>query len=335
VRLIALVALLSVAQGLVVDSAAQRSPTWTVGGDDAVGTEIGNRVRVFRLPNHLLLIERDAPFLKLVTADGRVRQQIGRLGGGPGEFRQPSSVYFDSTRRELFVADGAAVRVSVYALGDSLRFLRSLTAPEPSLEGLCRIRGRWFGLVRNSATMLREFDVEGDRFVVRRAFAEPKSLHPLSAVPAVRNEASGSLICDERRGELVVVSRTLGEVHRIDLEGQRHRIQALPGFAAMRWVVIDGMPSIELRGNDTYDHVLNVVPLAGDFLVAVARTTRAPEGVRIDGYRSYALGALAATTPPELEAWSKLAEFGAGVVCLREEPVPSLAMFEGRRCPAR
>lgn len=314
---------------------AQASPTWVVGGDDGSETELGARVRVFRLPNHLLVVERDAPFLKLVTAEGRVRQQIGRLGGGPGEFRQPSSVYYDSTRREVLVVDGAAVRVSVFALGDSLRFVRSLAAPEPSLEGICMLRGRLFGLVRNSATMLREFAVEGDRLVVKRAFAEPKSLHPLSTVPALRNEASGSLHCDARQGELVVVSRTLGEVHRIDPEGRRHEVSALPGFAVMTMVVNGGGFAAELRQGDTYDVVSNLVSLNENLGIVVARGRMTPQGRRVVGYLTYQLVARSPTAVPPLEAWGQVGAFGAQVVCLQEEPIPTLAMFAARRCPSR
>jgi hypothetical protein len=332
VRLITLVAFLHIA---AVACAAQAAPAWTIGGEDAVGTELGARLRAFQLPNHLLIIERDAPFLKLVTADGRIRQQLGRLGGGPGEFRQPSAAYFDSTRRELLVVDGAAVRVSVYSVGDSLRFLRSLAAPEPRLEGICILRGRLFGLVRNAPMMLREFTVEGDRLVVKRAFAEPKSLHPLAAIPALRNEASGSLICDERRGELIVVSRTLGEVHRIDTEGRRHTIAALPGFATISLVVRDGMFAAEIRHGDTLDGVSNVVSLTDEVAVVVSRETQTPQGRRLVGYRTYAIDAQPASSPPMLRAWAQVGAFGSQVVCLRDEPVPTLAMFATQRCPSR
>lgn len=334
-RTIALVGLLSIAQAMVVDVVAQSSPIWTIGGEDAIGTELGNRVRTFQLPNHLLIIERDAPFLKLVTTDGRVRQQIGRLGGGPGEFRQPSMAYYDSTRRELLVVDGAAVRVSVYAIGDSLRFLRSLVAPEPRLEGLCLLRGKLFGLVSNAPTMLREFALEGERLVTRRAFAEPKSLHPLAAVPALRNQASGVLICDEREAELVVVSRNLGEVHRIDVDGRRHSVDSLPGFKPMTFTVIDGRLVAEFRHGDTYDRVFDVVSRSSNVNVVVDRVTRTSQGTRLDGYRSYSLSTLNAASPPSPETWVHVAAFGSQVVCLREEPVPTLAMFSGRRCPSQ
>ncbi|WKW12819.1 hypothetical protein Strain138_002129 [Pseudogemmatithrix spongiicola] len=334
-RLTVSISLIAALSAAAINCEAQSAPNWVVGGEEGEGTELGARARVFRLPNHLLVVERDAPFLKLVTPEGRVRQQIGRLGGGPGEFRQPSAVYFDLTRREVLVVDGAAVRVSVYSLGDSLRFVRSLTAPEPSLEGVCLLRGRLFGLVRNSATMLREFAVEGDRLVVKRAFAEPRSLHPLSAIPALRNEASGSLHCDTRHGELVVVSRTLGEVHRIDPEGRRHDVYALPGFAVMTMVANGGGFAAEIRQGDTYDIVSNLVSLADNLGIVVARGRMTPQGRRTVGYLTYTLAARTSVAAPPLEAWGQVGAFGAQVVCLQEEPIPTLAMFSGRRCPSR
>lgn len=315
--------------------AAQSAPIWSIGGEDAIGTEIGLRARVVQLPRHLLLIERDAPFLKLITPEGQVRQQLGRLGGGPAEFRQPSAAFFDATRGELYVVDGAAVRVSVYALRDSLRFVRSLAASEPGLEGLCMMRGRWFGLVRNAPTMLREFAVEGDRLVVRRSFAEPKSLHPLSAVPALRNEASGMLYCDDRAGELIVVSRTLGEVHRIDTEGTRHAVHAIPGFTAMPFGTRNGTFFSEIRQGSTFDIASAVAPVTGDVFVVVARRAVTPQGQRTVGYFTQPLSAAAANGSPTLEPWGHVAEFAAGAVCLREEPAPTLAMFPGGRCPSR
>lgn len=335
VRLTGIIALIAALSGAASDCGAQTSPSWVVGGDDGIGTELGARVRVFRVPNHLLIVERDAPFLKLVTPEGRVRQQIGRLGGGPGEFRQPSAVHYDSTRREVLVVDGAAVRVSVFALGDSLRFVQSLSAPEPSLEGVCTLRGRLFGLVRNSATMLREFAVEGERLIVKRAFAEPKSLHPLSAIPALRNEASGSLHCDPRQGELVVVSRTLGEVHRIDPDGRRHEVSPLPGFAVMTMVASGGGFAAELRQGDTYDVVSNVASLGEGLGIVVARARMTLQGRRVMGYLTYRLDGRSAVVAPPLEAWGEVAAFGAQVVCLQVEPIPTLAMFAGRRCPSR
>lgn len=316
-------------------SDAQASPLWAIGGDAAIGTELGARARVFRLPDHLLVVERDAPFLKLVTADGRVRQQIGRLGGGPGEFRQPTAAYFDSARREVLVVDGAAVRVSVFAVGDSLRYLRSLTSPEPSLEGICRLRGRLFGLVRNAPTMLREFRIDSDRLIVLRSFAEPKTLHPLASVPALRNEASGSLHCDERQGELVVISRTLGEVHRIDPEGRRHTVHPLPGFAVMSMVASGGAFAAEIRQGDIFDVVANVVPRADGLGVVVARGMQTPQGRRIIGYLTYSLAARPPANAPPVEAWGQVAVVRGGVVCVQEEPIPTLAMFAADRCPSR
>lgn len=334
-KLVSIVLAITILQAVSIEAAPQSAPLWSIGGEDGVGTELGANARFVALPNHLLIIERDAPFLKLVTLDGRVRQQVGRLGGGPSEFRQPTDAYFDAARGELFVVDGAAVRVSVYALGDSIRFLRSLVAPEPGLVGLCSLRGRWFGLTRNAATMLREFGIEQDRLVVKRAFAEPKSRHPLAAIPALRNESSGALLCDERRGELIVISRVLGEVHRIDAEGRRHTVDTLPGFKAVPMVLRDGMLSAEFRNGDTWDQVTSAAPLASGFAITAVRKTRSPQVQGADGYLTYALAPVPTASPPPLAAWGLIAAFGSRVVCLRDEPAPTLAMFAGRSCPPR
>jgi hypothetical protein len=330
-----LVAAIALLAGTVVPCAAQVAPVWTIGGEDGVGTELGSKALVIRLPEHLLILERDAPFLKLATLDGRLRQQVGRFGGGPGEFRRPTAAFLDSTRRELFVVDGVALRVSVYAVGDSLSFSRALVAPEPGLEGICRLRGRWFGLVRNSSTMLRELTVEKDRLAVKRSFAEPKSLHPLAAIPALRNEASGSLTCDDRRGELIVVSHTLGEVHRIDADGRRHSVHAIPGFTVMPFGTKDGMLFAEIRQGEANDVVTDVVTVTSDVLVVVARATATPQGRRIDGYFVHAVGDQSASGPPALDRWAFVGEVTAGSLCMREDPAPMLALFTGRRCPPR
>lgn len=315
--------------------AAQVAPVWTLGGEDGVGTDLGAQAQFVRLPAHLLVLERDAPFLKLATLDGRIRQQIGRFGGGPGEFRRPTAAYFDAARRELFVVDGVALRVSVYSVGDSLTFSRSLVAPEPGLEGMCVLRGRWFGLVRNSSTMLRELTVQKERVAVKRAFAEPKSLHPLASVPALRNEASGSLACDEQRGELLVLSHTLGEVHRIDPSGRRHTVHAIPGFIAMPFGTKDGMLFAEIRQGEAHDNVADVVAVPNDFVVVVARATATPQGRRIDGYFARSVGDQTVSGSPALGAWGLVGMIGAQALCKQEDPVPTLAMFSGPRCPSR
>src|SRR5688572_22442337 len=79
----------------VASSAAQRQPVVTVGGERSA-IELGTILDAVALPNRLLILDKNAPHLRLVDESGQLRQTLGRRGSGPGEYSVPSAVAFDS-----------------------------------------------------------------------------------------------------------------------------------------------------------------------------------------------------------------------------------------------
>ena len=57
---------------------AQTRPTLTIGGEEDAGVELGAPLAIVEVRDRLVILESRAPFLRVLTADGKLLQTLGR-----------------------------------------------------------------------------------------------------------------------------------------------------------------------------------------------------------------------------------------------------------------
>lgn len=319
---------------LAIPASAQSRPLWIIGGENAVGTELGEYRKVAVLPAHIVVLERDAPFLKVFTHQGKLVQTLGRAGSGPSEFRSPFDVTYDSARRRLLVVDPANARVTSYPVGDTLGAPRLLALENVSVRGACMLRGKLYGIVR-STTIITEMTEQGDQFVTSSGFGEPRTNHPLGSHPLVSTRASdGPLFCDNASNRLVAASRLLGEVHTIDGVSHVQQTTMIPSFRRIDMTVDNTSMTMSIP-SDGHDALVDIVQF-GDSLYGVLEFVKRGEGrtMASPSYRTVVIdrNGPSRTLSPQ-KTWRPIALLGARALCTSGEPVPTIALFDAARCP--
>jgi hypothetical protein len=318
---------------------AQSAPRWIIGGEEDVVTQLGRVRGVVALPRSFVVLERDAPFLKVFDYSGRLIQKLGRSGGGPGEFRGPTSLSFDARRQRLLVVDPSNARVTAYQVRDSLVAPRFLKIDDNGIRSVCALGTRMIGLARstlahNAPTILRELREEGDKLTVTSSFGEPRTNHPLGAHPMVRTRASdGPLYCDEQGNRVIVASAMLGEVHVFNAASRQQVTAPIPGFQRIT-MTVDNNSMTMVPPTAGSDAVLGLVPWEG-FVRAVTERTRPIPG-SVPASMGFAASRIGAGGPESLGArtqWRPLAQTSAGALCAQSDPAPAIALFAAGRCP--
>lgn len=320
--------------GLVADAVAQRVPRWIIGGEEDVGTQLGPYVDVVATPHLIVVLERDAPFLKVFSHDGKLLQRLGRGGAGPGEFGGPSGISYDTEGKRILVVDVANGRVLAYPVADTLLRPVLYRLERAGLRSICTSGSRIFGVVRNAPTIIRELQVRGDRLVQVAEFGEPRTAHKLGMHPLVRTRASdGPSLCRSDGRTLTVASRLLGETHTFDLSSHLQRTAPVPQFQPVGITVEADAMTISMPPGES-QYLVDLVEWGRDVLIVAERQLRPATGqAEPSGYR---VSVLAGSTPGPLGAvrdWRPVALISTGALCARNDPAPTLGLFAGRECP--
>ncbi|MBX9854450.1 MAG: 6-bladed beta-propeller [Gemmatimonadaceae bacterium] len=313
---------------------AQTTPRWIIGGEDDAVTQLGRVRAVVALSRSFVVLERDAPFLKVFDYSGRLLQTLGRSGAGPGEYRGPTSLSFDERNQRLLVVDPSNARVTAYQVRDSLVAPRFLKVGDSGIRSVCALGTRLIGLARNAPTILRELREEGGKLTVTGSFGEPRTNHPLGTHPMVRTRASdGPLLCDEQGNRVIVASAMLGEVHVFDASSRQLVTTPIPGFQRITMIVEDSaLTMVPPVGG--YHVVHGLVPWEGSVRVVTERLRPMPGdapmsvGFAFAGIGAGGPGALGARTQ-----WRPLAKTSSGALCAQEDPAPAIALFTAGSCP--
>jgi len=315
-------------------ASAQTAPRWVVGGEDDAVTQLGRIRGVVALPRSFVVLEYDAPFLKVFDYSGRLLQAVGRNGSGPGEFRGPSSISFDARQQRLLVVDASNARVTSYQARDSLTSPRFLTLEDIGVRSVCTIGPRIFGLVRNSPTILRELREEDGRLRVLASFGEPRTNHQLGTHPLVRTRASdGPLLCDEAGNRVIAASTILGEVHVFDVATRQQTSTLTGGFQRITLTVDNSSMTMTPQANG-YDGIVGLTVWDSAVHVVTERSRALPgdgpisQGFAVAPMTPRAPGAIGTRTQ-----WRPLARTATGALCSQNEPEPAIALFGGGRCP--
>lgn len=313
---------------------AQASPRWVVGGEEDVATQLGRFRSVAALPRLFVVLEGDAPFIKVFDYSGRLVQSIGRAGSGPGEFRAPSSVTFDARQQRVLVVDPSNARVTVYAVRDSLASASFLTLEDIGIRSLCTLGVRLFGLARNAPTIIRELREDATTLSVSASFGEPRTNHPHGSHPFVRTRASdGPLQCDESGNRIVAASSILGEVHVFDAATRAQSTTPIPGFERLT-ITVDNNSMTMAPPEAGFDVILDIVEWEGALLAVSERSKPAPGGPPVSvGFSTAPIRARGPEQVSSRRKWRPLAKTTVGSLCAVSDPAPTIALFSGNVCP--
>ena len=309
---------------------AQAQPLVTIGGDR--GVELGVILDVAAGSRRLLVLDKNAPHIRVLDESGRLLQTTGRRGSGPGEFSVPFTVSFDSSTKSALVVDPANARVTEYALVDTLRLTRTMPTSVVNLRDVCVVRGRLFGISGSRTHLLDELEVREERLVPRRALGKPQSSHPLVAHPLVAGRTSeGPLLCDDA-GFIWVASRFLGEIQRINIDGDTQQTVLVRDFHPIRLQAGNGGSlTFSMPEDGWYEQITSLVPTPTGVRVVLTRFDRKES---ITGYQFVDLTSDLKTQSPRVPAqWRETGAVTRGTVCVVNDPVPTVAIFAGTRCP--
>lgn len=313
---------------------AQAAPRWLIGGEEDAVTQLGRVRGVVALSRSFVVLEADAPFLKVFDYSGRLLQTLGRSGSGPGEFRGPTSVSFDSRQQRLLVVDPSNARVTAYQVRDSLTAPRLLALDDNGIRSVCVLGTRMFGVARNAPTILRELREAGGKLTAVASFGEPRTNHPLGTHPLVRTRASdGPLMCDEQGNRLIVASSMLGEVHTFTAASRQQVTTPIPGFQRIT-MTVDNNSMTMVTPPAGFDAVLGLVLWEGSVRAVTERTRAVPGDVPTSS--GFAVAAIGARGPENLgprTRWRPLAKTSSGALCTQSDPAPAIALFASGRCP--
>ncbi len=82
---------------------------------------LGNVASLCAYDGRIYLIDRQVPVIRMYDYDGTFIRNIGREGGGPGEYDSPTSIRVSPADGTLFVRDGRQGRLNVYSAdGESI-----------------------------------------------------------------------------------------------------------------------------------------------------------------------------------------------------------------------
>ncbi len=312
---------------------AQDAPRWIIGGENDTVTQLGRIRDVVALPRGFVVLEHDAPFIKVFDYTGRLLQTRGRSGSGPGEFRSPTSLALDAGQQRLFVVDASNARVTVYQLRDTLATPRFLRLEDIGVRKICVLGTRIFGLARNAPTILRELREEDEKIQVVASFGEPRTNHPLGAHPLVRTRASdGPLLCDEAGNRVVAASAILGEVHVFDATSRQQTTTSISGFQRVTITVHNSSMTIA-QPDGGADGVLGLVAWNGVVQVVTERMGMLDNEPVSLGFAIAGVGAQGPGTLGARTRWRPLARTPTGALCSQSDPAPSIALFGSGRCP--
>jgi hypothetical protein len=153
----------------------------------------------------IYVLDHHAREVRVFSPDGEPRQIVGRRGGGPGEFQEPSSVTVTADGL-LIVTDRAHRRLTLYEISDSLVY-HSDSRVDLSAREACRLGNDIFFLGFLNDALIHQFAVSRDAVRHVRSFGSPFSEEPM------QRRYGEHIGCIEGAGLVVIATGNLPQVH--------------------------------------------------------------------------------------------------------------------------
>lgn len=242
------------------DFLASAEPVVEIGALDSPEHEVfGDIVDAEFSPNgRLLILDSHHSSVRVFGADGSFVQELGRQGGGPGEFRRPGDMTFGPDGN-LYVLDGQNKRVSVFRLTDGeYEFADSFTLGAGS-QSICSLDGRLYSSAGYGRSFIQAYSLDGDKMADFGSVAGGNQL-----VRIGRSE--GELACVNSASAVVLATSRTGRLYAFSAKGDSLWTGRLEGFRAQEITARPGGVSYS-GGRDGIDVTRSIVSLAGETLI--------------------------------------------------------------------
>jgi hypothetical protein len=183
----------------------------------------------------VFVLDKMAGEIRWFGTDGRILGRAGRIGAGPGEFREPVEMVVGSDGL-VHVLDPPNLRISTYrSAANGLEHLRDVRTPPAS--DFCVLNDRIFILFPGPSGFLHEMGSAGE---IIRTFGTPQ--RPRDRSGRVLSEDlqtyllnRGHLLCDSRNQVVLFLSERLPLVVAYSTTGQVLWSTELQGYSMVQW----------------------------------------------------------------------------------------------------
>lgn len=286
--------------------------------------------------NTLVVLEEDPPHIRVFGHDGRLRQTFGRAGAGPGEYRAPFTLTGDSGRQEVFVVDPANARVTRYVVADTLALEATTPVDVPMTRAVCRENAGLLALAGIDSVPVRSLDLRGGRLVGKEGIGRKASRHALASHPMLRSYvAEGPMLCATSQDRILVASALVGEVLLLHPSRPAEtKLISLPGFRPLAFAAVGAGLQLSMPASGFYERVVGLRMRRGAAVATIARIeSEAPRSEVITGYRLVEIRDTEAKVVDGMRASQEVGRIDGRVICLRRDPVATIAYWAQRDCP--
>jgi hypothetical protein len=188
----------------------------------------------------LLVLDKMAGEVRWFGSEGSILGRAGRMGAGPGEFREPVEMVV-GPHGLVHVLDPPNLRISTFrAAAHGLEHVKDVRTPPAS--SFCVVNDRIFILLPGPSGFLHEMDPAGE---IKRTFGTPQRPRD-SGVRALPEDLQtyllnrGHLLCDSRRDLVLFLSERLPWVVAYSTAGHMLWSTELQGYNVVRWETSGG-----------------------------------------------------------------------------------------------
>jgi hypothetical protein len=178
---------------------------------------------VERVASGVAVLDASSATVSLYDDAGRLLDQVGRKGRGPGEFMFPVAMAADSSGH-LLILDRGNQRLTVLdSRARPLQLIREVRLP--FVPGtMCVARGKVFVSGTHAGRMIHVVSSDG---TIVRSFASEPVADPLRAALT----AMGRMACSQSVGAVAIAALTLRRMHVYSLDGWLVRTDSIPDFS--------------------------------------------------------------------------------------------------------
>ena len=324
---------------VVVRAQAQQAPANAVtriggGADDVVQLERPAAIRFVTSTRIIIVEERSAPFIRLLTRDGKLVQTLGRMGAGPSEFRYVSAVAIDSAGR-MAIFDPALRRVTYFQLKDTLAFVESKTTPF-QVTAACYLGAQlWAHGDATNDGVVHRLSERGATLTVEQSAGTMKIGHPLDGMRLFRHPVvSGPVACNTATGEVLAATEGLGLIQITNAVTGASRIEQVGGFQPLLYEAAErGGLLTKQNEKSVNDQIVSVISAARSTRVIIGQVGKGGRG-NGDYVRTWETEFGKPSPRPALrQVTAETDRRGEFALCYSEQDYPSVLVVRAPRCP--
>lgn len=302
-------------------------PAYEVGVLDSPEKEVFGDIvdGVFDSKGRLLILDGHRNSIRVFDSDGTFLQEMGRQGGGPGEFLRPEEITV-GPEGDLYVIDGRQGRLSIFRKMDSGYEYSESFSTSATSRSFCRM-GSYLYIAGGGSTeksMVQVYSLDGEKL---DEFGSVTGGNPI-----VREAHSeGHIGCSEAESAVVLATARTGRLHAFTARGDSLWSGALKGFRAQSITPTPRGASYKV-GPEGIDVTRSVVPWFGGTLVAQTeyyglsnRSGTASE----DAYNTYAFTATSGLQVKLSEPLPRILAQNSDFLALSlESPFPRVLVYD-------